>query len=335
MFASAAVALAQSNPDRVALVNGQPITRLELEKAAATELKSFETKRLQQESALAQDKQQILSKALDDLIAEKLIEAEAVKEKKTKEQLLEAEIESNIETPSAEQVEAFYNANKERIPIPKEQALPQVKQYMVERSRAQYRDMLLTRLKKDFGVKSYLEPLRAQLKTEGFPTRGPANAPVTIVEFSDFECPYCSGLFPTLQQVEKNYAQQVRIVYRQFPLSNIHPHAQKAAEASLCANEQKKFWEFHDSMFSNQKELSVPDLKQRAVDLKMDTQSFNQCLDSGRYVAAIQADIQEGASNGVNGTPALFINGRFLSGNQPYAAIKELIDDELQRKGLK
>jgi protein-disulfide isomerase len=335
MFASAAVAFAQSNPDRVAVVNGQVITRQELEKAASSELKNIDTRRLQQESALAQDKQQILTKALDELIAEKLIEAEAVKEKKTKEQLLEAEIESNVETPSAEQVEAFYNANKERIPIPKEQALPQVKQYMVERSRAQYRDTLITRLKKDFGVKTYLEPLRAQVSTEGFPTQGPANAPVTIVEFSDFECPYCGGLFPTLQQVEKNYAQQVRIVFRQFPLANIHPHAQKAAEASLCANEQKKFWEFHDSMFSNQRELSVADLKQRAVDLKLDTQSFNQCLDSGRYVAAIQTDIQEGSRNGVNGTPALFINGRFLSGNQPYSEIKELIDDELQRKGLK
>ena len=335
MFASAAIAFAQSNSDRVAIVNGQVITQQELDKAAAGELKSFETRKLQQESALAQDRQQILAKALEDLIADKLIEAEALKEKKTKEQLLEAEVESNVETPSAEQVEAFYNANKERIPIPKEQALPQVKQYMVERSRAQYRDMLLVRLKKDFGVKTYLEPLRAQLSTDGFPTQGPANAPVTIVEFSDFECPYCGGLFPTLQQVEKNYAQQVRIVYRQFPLANIHPHAQKAAEASLCANEQKKFWEFHDSMFSNQRELSIADLKQRAVDLKLDTQAFNQCLDSGRYVAAIQADIQEGARNGVNGTPALFINGRFLSGNQPYSEIKEIIDDELQRKGVK
>src|SRR5207237_4004162 len=162
---------------------------------------------------------------------------------------------------------------------------PQVRQYMVARSRARFRDMLLTRLKKDFGFKSYLEPLRAQIATAGFPTRGAAAAPVTIIEFSDFECPYCGGLFPTLKQVEKNYPQQVRIVYRQFPLANIHPHAQKAAEASLCANEQQKFWEFHDSMFGNQSELSVADLKQRAVDLKLNTQTFNQCLDSGRQAA--------------------------------------------------
>src|SRR5439155_26577544 len=145
--------------------------------------------------------------------------------------------------------------------------------------------------------------LRAQIATAGFPSRGPADAKVTIVEFSDFECPYCGGLFPTLKQVEKNYAQQVRIVYRQFPLANIHPHAAKAAEASLCAFEQQKFWEFHDSMFSNQQELSIADLKQRAVDLKLDGAKFNQCLDSGKNAAANQKDIQEGARAGVSGTP--------------------------------
>ena len=132
--------------------------------------------------------------------------------------------------------------------------------------------------------------------------------------------------------VEKNYPENVRIVYRQFPLTNLHPHAQKAAEASLCAAEQHKFWEFHDSMFGNQRELSVPDLKQRAVDLKLDTKTFNECLDSGKQVAAIQADIQEGAKAGVSGTPAMFINGRMLGGNQPYSEIKDMIEDELQRK---
>ena len=329
--AFATFAAAQSNSNRVAVVNGQTITQAELEKAAEADLKGLETRKLQNDASLAQDKQAILSKALDQIVEDKLIAAEAAKEKKTKEQLLEAEVESNVEVPSASDVEAFYDANKERIPIPKDQALPQVKQYLIERSRGRYRDMLIARLKKEFGYKSYLEPLRAQLTTQGFPTKGPTTARVTIVEFSDFECPYCGGLYPTLKQVEKNYPDTVRIVYRQFPLTNIHPHAQKAAEASLCANEQKKFWEFHDSMFSNQSELSVADLKQRAVDMKLDTQAFNQCLDSGRHAAAIQADIQEGARNGVTGTPALFINGRLLTGNQPYAEIKDVIEDELQR----
>src|SRR5438105_4996610 len=199
-MAFAAMANAQSNSNRVAVVNGQVITQEELDKAAAAELKGIETRKLQNDAAVAQDKQAALAKALEDIVADKLIEAEAAKEKKTKEQLLEAEVESNIDTPSAEEVEAFYEANKDRIPIPKEQALPQVKQYMTERSRSHYRDMLITRLKKEFGFKSYLDPLRAQIPTSGFPSRGPATASVTIVEFSDFECPYCGGLFPTLKQ---------------------------------------------------------------------------------------------------------------------------------------
>jgi predicted DsbA family dithiol-disulfide isomerase len=335
MLACATVAPAQSKPDRVAVLNGQVITQQELERAADAELKNLEVRRLQNEASLAQDKQQILTQALDQLAAEKLLEAEAAKQKKTKEQLLEAEVESNVETPSDAEVDAFYEANKDRIPIPKVQALPQVKQYLVERSRGRFREILVSRLKKEYGFKSYLEPLRSPIATAGFPSKGPANAAVTIVEFSDFECPYCGGLFPTLKQVEKNYPQQVRIVYRQFPLNNIHPYAQKAAEASLCANDQQKFWEFHDSMFANQRELSIADLKQRALDLKLDAQLFNQCLDSARHAAAIQADIQEGARNGVTGTPALFINGRLLSGNQPYAEIQDVIEDELQRKGLK
>jgi protein-disulfide isomerase len=331
MLLSAAAAMSQTG-NRVAVVNGQPITQQELEKAAAAELKNHETRRMQREVELAQEKQKILTQALDSLAAEKMIEAEAAKQKKTKEELLQSEVESNVETPSDREVDAFYEANKDRIPIPKEQALPQVKDYMIERSRARFRDMLIARLKREMGFKSYLEPLRAPIATAGFPTRGPANAAVTIVEFSDFECPYCGQLFPTLKQVEKNYPQQVRIVYRQFPLTNIHPRAQKAAEASLCANDQQKFWEFHDSMFGNQSELSMADLRQRAVDLKLNTETFNKCLESGRHVPAIQADLQEGARNGVTGTPALFINGRMLTGNQPYSEIKAVIDDEIERK---
>jgi protein-disulfide isomerase len=331
MLAFSAGALAQSNSQRVATLNGQNVTQQELDKAADADLKALEVRRLQNEAALTQEKQQILQKALDQIVNDKLLELEAAKQKKTKEEVLQAEVEKNIETPSDKEVENFYDTNKDRIPIPKAQALPQVKNYLIEQSRTKARDQLFNRLKKDYGFKSYLEPLRAKVATAGFPTKGPANAAVTIVEFSDFECPYCGQLFPTLKQVEKNYPQQVRIVYRQYPLASIHPHAQKAAEASLCANDQKKFWEFHDSMFGKQNELSVPDLKQRAVDLKLDTQAFNSCLDSGRHADAIAADIQEGARFGVSGTPALFVNGRLLSGNQPYSEIQTVIEDELAR----
>jgi len=175
-------------------------------------------------------------------------------------------------------------------------------------------------------------PPRTEIATAGFPARGPATAPVTIVEFSDFECPFCARLFPTLQIVEKIYLDRVRIVYRQFPLRRIHPLAQKAAEASLCAGEQGRFWEMHDSLFGDQEHLTVDALKARAVALKLDTAAFNACLDSGKEAAAIDKDIEEGAKAGVTGTPAMFVNGRLLVGAQPFAAIQAIIEDELKKK---
>ena len=175
-------------------------------------------------------------------------------------------------------------------------------------------------------------PARTDIATAGYPTRGPATAPVTIVEFSDFECPFCGRLFPTLKAVENLYLGRVRIVYRQFPLRRIHPLAQKAAEASLCANEQGHFWEMHDSLFGDQEHLTVDALKARASKLKLDTGAFNTCLDSGKQVAAIDKDLGEGAKAGVTGTPTMFINGRMLVGAQPFAAIQAVIDDELQKK---
>jgi protein-disulfide isomerase len=178
----------------------------------------------------------------------------------------------------------------------------------------------------------FLEPQRTEIATAGYPSRGPAAAPVTIVEFSDFECPFCGGLVPTLQAIEKSYGNQVRIVYRQFPLRKIHPDAEKAAEAALCANAQGRFWEMHDSLFGHQEDLTVDALKARAVALKLNAAAFNACLDSGTQAAAIDKDIAAGGQAGVTGTPTMFINGRKIVGNQPYARIREIVEDELARK---
>jgi protein-disulfide isomerase len=177
------------------------------------------------------------------------------------------------------------------------------------------------------------EPTRIDVEADGFPAKGPADAPVTIVEFSDFQCPFCSRLLPALGQVVEEYGNQVRLVFRQFPLSSLHPDAQKAAEASLCANEQGMFWEMHDAMFENQQALGVEQLKATARSLGVEGTDFDSCLDSGRFATEVAADLQAGRAIGVNGTPALFINGRFLSGAKPFEDIAELVDDELQRIG--
>jgi len=332
LLALSIAAAAQSGSKRLGVVNGQAITEDEVSKAAAKDLDNVELKRLQNEANYRREKQDALEKAFNALIEEKVLDAEAAKRKISKEALVQQEVEGNIKAPTTEEIEKFYEENKARIPVSREQAIPQIGPYLMDQRRDAAFAALITRLKKDYGVTSYLEPLRTEIPTAGFPTLGPASAPITIVEFSDFECPYCGGLFPTLKEIEKKYADKIRVVYRQYPLISLHPHAQKAAEASLCADEQKRFWDFHDSLFGNQQDLTVDSLKRRAVELKLDAPAFNTCLDSGKHAETIKKDILEGSRAGVSGTPAIFINGRLLSGNQPYTSIAQVIEDELQRK---
>lgn len=156
--------------------------------------------------------------------------------------------------------------------------------------------------------------------------RGDFNAPITLVEFSDFECPFCERHYPTMNQIISNYKGKVRLVYKHFPLS-FHPNAQKAAEAAECASEQGKFWEYHDKLFTNQPNgLSTDKFKQWAGELKLNAKKFNDCLDTGKYAAKVKADAQEGAQKGVNGTPATFVNGQLVSGAVPYEQFKQIID---------
>jgi len=161
--------------------------------------------------------------------------------------------------------------------------------------------------------------------------RGAANAKVTIVEYSDFECPFCNRVTPTIKQILDEYGDDVRVVYRHFPLNSIHPYAQKSAEASECAADQGKFWEFHDLIFADQAGLKGGDdqLKAWAAELGLNAGDFASCLDSGEKKGRVDSDQAGGAALGVTGTPGFFINGVNLSGAQPFSAFKTLIDQEL------
>jgi len=182
---------------------------------------------------------------------------------------------------------------------------------------------------------SSTQPPRVPVATDGRPSKGAADAPVTIVSFSDFQCPYCTSLFSTLKEIEKNYQDKVRIVYLQFPLRTIHPNAQKAAEASLCANEQNQFWQMAEAMFMDQRKLGVDELKRTASNLSLDMSAFNACLDGNKYDSAVRADIAEGLKVGVKGTPAFFVNERFYSGSVPYNELQKAVEGELQRTAAK
>ena len=141
-------------------------------------------------------------------------------------------------------------------------------------------------------------------------------------------------LLPTLDEAKRQYRDKLRVVYRHHPLTGIHPNAWKAAEAALCAGEQGRFWEMHDLMFAEQSALAVADLKAKADRLDPDAEAFNRCLDSGRHYEAVAADVRAGDAVGVIGTPALFVNGRFVVGAVPFATLAEIIDDELRRRGI-
>lgn len=170
------------------------------------------------------------------------------------------------------------------------------------------------------------------IRLEGLPFRGPADAKVTIVEYSDFQCPFCSSAYPTVKQILQEYGDDVKFYYKHFPLS-FHQNAMKAAEAYECALDQGRQWEYHDVLFQNSQGdgtgLNLPDLKKYAADLGLDTAKFNSCLDSGQKVATVQADTAEGSQNGVSGTPTFFINGEAVVGAQPYPAFKAVIDRKL------
>jgi protein-disulfide isomerase len=162
------------------------------------------------------------------------------------------------------------------------------------------------------------------------PSFGPKNAKVTIVEWSDFQCPFCSRVTPTLKQIKENYPNDVRVVFRHQPLS-FHPNAKPAAEASMAAHEQGKFWEMHDKLFSNQGSLDRATFERYAEELKLNMGQFKAALDSGKYRAKVEADASAGAAVGANGTPTFFVNGREFVGAQPFDSFKRVIDEELAR----
>ena len=305
----------------LARVNGKAITEADVRKGAADQFSQLEKQYQKQQRDL-------LEGQLDQIIQDRLLDAEAAAKGVTKEQLL-ADIKPAPVTDA--DVDSFYDQNKAQIPRPKEEVAGQIKQYLEQQRQGETRQKYFDDLRARYKVEYLMEPDRIEVAATG-PAVGPATAPVTIVEFSDFQCPFCSRLLPTMEQVKAKYGDKVRIVFRQFPL-NFHQFAQKAAEASLCANEQGKFWQMHDAMFQNQQNLGVEQLKAKATELGLNADQFNSCLDQGKFATQVQADLEAGTKAGVNGTPAMFINGRFLSGAQPLGEITKVIDDELQRKG--
>lgn len=317
----------------LATVEGKPITKAEVMASATEELEQAKMQLLQCESSFKQREHDVFETKTKQMVQDRMLDAEAGKRGMTKEAMLAAEVDAKIAEVSDADVDKFFEENQARIGNrPKETVAPQIKQYLGQQRQKEAFDGFIGSLEAKYAVAYSMEPFRVQVSAGNSPAMGPANAPVTIVIWSDFQCPFCSRVVPTIKQVEERYKEKVRIVFRQYPLP-MHPQAQKAAEASLCANEQSKFWQLHDGMFADQQALAVDQLKAKAVTLGMDAGKFNECLDSNKHAKTVKDDMRDGSLVGVSGTPAMFINGRMLSGAQPFEEFAKIIDEELKMKG--
>jgi protein-disulfide isomerase len=287
---------------------------------------------------LEKQKYQTRKQGLDGFVVEKLVKAEATKRNLSEEQLVKTEVDDKIPQPPEEEIKKLYEEAKERLPpgTTYDQVKPQIVDFLTGSKKQERARDYFAELKKNANVQITLpEPPRPPVERKEVaatgPAKGPDSAPVTIVEFSDFQCPFCSRAIKTVDEVMKAYPDKVKLVFRQFPLE-FHKEAPKAAEAALCAADQNKFWEFHDTLFANQSALQPDKLKEHAKTVGLDTAKFNKCLDSGEKAAAVKTDQEAGQKVGVNGTPAFFINGILLSGAQPFDEFKSVIDAELQAK---
>ena len=310
---------AEELPAVVATVQGQPIASEDLTNALRGELLRLEIQR-----------HQILREKLDELIAHKIFSLEAAQRGVSVQQFVHDEISAKIQAVTPEQVQAFYEANKNRIKQPLEKVSEQITSYLQQQAQDQRRQALLKELRSRYPVTVALRAPTVEIATEGEPSLGPTNAPVTIVEFSDFQCPYCRQAQGTLKQLMAAYEGKIKLVFRDFPLRNIHPQAQKAAEAAQCAAEQQKFWPYHDKLFASTN-FQMDELKKFAQELELNMEQFTSCLDSSKYAAGVDADMQAGQQAGVNATPTFFVNGYPLSGAASYERFKELVDAALEQ----
>ena len=273
--------------------------------------------------------------ALEEIVAESLIAAAAKGKGMSPEAWVESEISKRARPVGEADVVAFFQANVTQMQGRSlDDMAPAIRRFLTTQQETAARQALIDELRKAGpAVRMLFDAPRHQVDlAAGDPSIGSTSAPVTLIEFSDFQCPFCLRVAPTLKQIQAKYGDRVRIVWKDFPLTQIHPQAFKASEAAHCAGEQGKYWEYHDRLFANQQALQVPDLKRYATDMSLDAARFNACLDGSKYAERVRDGVAQGTRLGVNSTPTVYINGRLLSGAQPYEAFAALIDEELARK---
>ncbi|ANM32268.1 hypothetical protein ABI59_14750 [Acidobacteria bacterium Mor1] len=319
----AAQEAAADEPEVVAYLGDQPISLEEIDKLIAGDLMK-----------LRQQKFDLRNEALNTLVLEKLLDAEAARRKMNLAELMVAEVEDKAPAPSAEQVEMYLRKYGDRDPLLKgkegaeaeRMAKIQVGNQLIEERRDEFVREIMA--KADLNI--MLEPPRIDVRVPGYePSLGPDDAAVTIVEFSDYQCPYCKRAQPSLDKLLAEFPDDVRLVYRDFPL-DFHNEAEGAARAARCAGDQNKYWEYHRHLLTEDGSLERDDLMRRAEAVGLDMTAFTACHDSDRHRDAVKAGLEDGAAVGVTGTPTFFINGRMFLGALP-KDIGDLIREEIER----
>jgi protein-disulfide isomerase len=321
VLSAAAAAHGQSAPDKAAEVNGHAILTADVDAKLEKELV-----KLQEQIFTLRKKQ------LDTMIDQTLLADEAAKRGISAAALVQAEVTSRVAPVTPEEITKFYDENKAKLKGELKALEEQIKTFLqTQRSQTRQQEFLQA-LRAAAKIEVLLTPppiLRFEVRTAGAPVRGSVNAPVTIVEFSDFHCPFCKKVQPVLEEVRAKYGDKIKIVYRDFPLDALHPQARAASEAAGCAHEQGKFWEFHDLIFKSGSDASPATLNRFADSIGMDLTAFEACRTSGKYKTPVQASTVEGAKLGITGTPTFFVNGRMLVGAQPLSAFTRVIEEEL------
>lgn len=304
--------------EALAKLNGEVITDEEVRKVAGPKIAQAEMELFDVRKA-----------ALDQIIDDRLLEAAAKKEGTAKADFLKKSVFDKIKIEDKE-VEKFYNENKAQMQGKSLEGVKgNIRGFLFRDKHQKVYGDLLAGLRKKADLEVLIHAPKVEIEEGDNPAIGPKDAPVKIVEFTDYQCPFCGKARPTVNQILKEYKGKVRYVIRDFPLG-FHKDAPKAHEAARCAGEQNKYWDFNKRLFENQREIKEEDLKKYAGEVKLKMDKFNECLSSGKYTAIVRENQEYGEKVGVSGTPAFFVNGRMISGARPFSAFKEIIDDELR-----
>lgn len=326
--AQAAAPSAATSPDQiVASWEGGQLTYGELTADLKSQLDALERDYLQ-------GRYDLEAGTAQQMATEKVMALEAASRGMDLETLLKTEIQDKIAPPTDVEIAEFYPVVKRQLRnAPLDQVKDQVAGALMQRKQQELVGKLLAEVTEKYKLETsvpFPDLPRATVSVDDDPSLGPADARVTIVEFGEYQCPYCGKAYETVKQVLKDYPDDVRLVYRDFPL-DFHQRAVPAAVAANCAGDQGKYWEYHDLLMADQRSLELENLTAHAATTGIDVAKFSACLENPEvHVKEVLNDMEDGKALGVTGTPAFFINGIFLNGAVPYSQFKDIIERELK-----